>query len=146
MVSTLHHWVISSSQKKFIHHSQKGYKYGNSNQKNRGMSLTPGLLTKWQLYDGWILRFSYFYITQNITVWTFEPPPFPGGEKIPYCEDVYKRLGTPAIFKISPLVSPDFDYMLENRGYSVQHVTNVMSVDLDKAVLDTPVTDVLFYR
>ena len=34
--------------------------------------------------------------------------------------------------------------MLENRGYSVQHVTNVMSVDLDKAVLDTPVTDVLF--
>lgn len=64
--------------------------------------------------------------------------------KIPYCEQVYKRLGTPAIFKISPLVSPDFDYMLENRGYSVQHITNVMTVDLDNAVLDASVTDVLF--
>lgn len=34
--------------------------------------------------------------------------------------------------------------MLENRGYSVQHITNVMTVDLDNAVLDAPVTDVLF--
>ena len=34
--------------------------------------------------------------------------------------------------------------MLENRGYSVQHITNVMTVDLDSAVLDAPVTDVLF--
>ena len=34
--------------------------------------------------------------------------------------------------------------MLENRGYSIQHVTNVMTVDLAQAVLDTPVTDVLF--
>lgn len=34
--------------------------------------------------------------------------------------------------------------MLENRGYSVQHITNVMTVDLDNAVLDASVTDVLF--
>ncbi len=48
--------------------------------------------------------------------------------------------------KISPLVSPDFDYMLENRGYSVQHITNVMTVDLDNAVLDASVTDGAFFQ
>lgn len=78
---------------------------------------------------------------QRGTVWNVHPSM---AGKIPYCEQVYKRLGTPAIFKISPLVSQDFDYMLENRGYSIQHVTNVMTVDLAQAVLDTPVTDVLF--
>ena len=85
------------------------------------------------------------FILTEPTAWnSLERPPFHGGKKIPYCEQVYKRLGTPAIFKISPLVSQDFDYMLENRGYSIQHVTNVMTVDLAQAVLDTPVTDVLF--
>ena len=164
MVFTLHHWVINSSQKKFIHHSQKGYKYGNSNQKNRGyvserLAISQNGALRW--LDPAIFLFLYAPYQQCGTIWKFHASmdriraektllkqfgtsTLPWREKIPYCEDVYKRLGTPAIFKISPLVSPDFDYMLENRGYSVQHVTNVMSVDLDKAVLDTPVTDVLF--
>ena len=59
----------------------------------------------------------------------------PWREKIPYCEDVYHRLGTPAIFKISPLVSPDFDYCLENRGYRIEHTTNVMTLDLTETLL-----------
>ena len=113
-------------------------------KKIEDMSLNAWPSHKMELYDGWILRFSYFYTHRTNSVEQFGTSTLPWREKIPYCEDVYKRLGTPAIFKISPLVSPDFDYMLENRGYSVQHVTNVMTVDLDKAVLDTPVTDVLF--
>ena len=67
-------------------------------------------------------------------------------EKIPYCESVYKRLGTPAVFKISPLVSPDFDYVLENRGYAIQHTTNVMAMSMNAAHLDTPYPDVTFYN
>ena len=113
-------------------------------KKIEDMSLNAWPSHKMELYDGWILRFSYFYTHRTNSVEQFGTSTLPWREKITYCEDDYKRLGTPAIFKISPLVSPDFDYMLENRGYSVQHVTNVMSVDLDKAVLDTPVTDVLF--
>ena len=47
-----------------------------------------------------------------------------------YCEEIYRRWGTPAIFKISPLVNPGFDAMLANRGYVVQHTTHVMTIDL----------------
>ena len=113
-------------------------------KKIEDMSLNAWPSHKMELYDGWILRFSYFYTHRTNSVEQFGTSTLPWREKIPYCEQGYKRLGTPAIFKISPLVSQDFDYMLENRGYSIQHVTNVMTVDLDKAVLDAPVTDVLF--
>ena len=113
-------------------------------KKIEDMSLNAWPSHKMELYDGWILRFSYFYTHRTNSVEQFGTSTLPWREKIPYCEQVYKRLGTPAIFKISPLVSQDFDYMLENRGYSIQHVTNVMTVDLAQAVLDTPVTDVLF--
>ena len=113
-------------------------------KKIEDMSLNAWPSHKMELYDGWILRFSYFYTHRTNSVEQFGTSTLPWREKIPYCEQVYKRLGTPAIFKISPLVSQDFDYMLENRGYSIQHVTNVMTVDLDQAVLDAPVTDVLF--
>ena len=39
---------------------------------------------------------------------------------------------TPAIFKISPLLDPAFDRMLEERGYEIQHTTEVMTMDLKK--------------
>ena len=85
---------------------------------------------KMELYDGWILRFSYFYTHRTNSVEQFGVSSLPWREKIPYCEQEYKRLGTPAVFKISPLVSPDFDYMLENRGYRIEHVTNVCTLSL----------------
>ena len=48
------------------------------------------------------------------------------------------------VFKISPLVSPDFDYVLENRGYAIQHTTNVMAMSLKTAHLEAPYPDVTF--
>ncbi|MDO4519036.1 MAG: GNAT family N-acetyltransferase [Eubacteriales bacterium] len=99
-------------------------------KKIEDMSLNAWPSHKMELYDGWILRFSYFYTHRTNSVEQFSKSTLPWREKIPYCEQVYKRLGTPAIFKISPLVSPDFDYMLENRGYQIEHVTNVMTVEL----------------
>ena len=101
------------------------------------MSLNAWPSHKMELYDGWILRFSYFYTHRTNSVEQFGPSSLTWREKIPYCEKLYKRLGTPAVFKISPLVSPDFDYVLENRNYQIQHVTNVMTIDLEKANLDT---------
>lgn len=89
-----------------------------------------------ELYDGWILRFSYFYTHRTNSVEQFGISSLPWREKIPYCEAAYKRWGTPAIFKISPLVSKDFDYILENRNYEIQHTTNVMVLNLEEAVID----------
>lgn len=97
------------------------------------MSLNAWPSHKMELYDGWILRFSYFYTHRTNSVEQFGISSLPWREKIPYCENVYKRLGTPAIFKISPLISPDFDYILENRGYSIEHTTDVMTLNLKDA-------------
>lgn len=108
------------------------------------MSLNAWPSHKMELYDGWILRFSYFYTHRTNSVEQFGTSSLPWREKIPYCENEYRRLGTPAIFKISPLVSPDFDYTLENRGYEIQHTTDVMTLCLSDAVLDTPYQDVSF--
>lgn len=102
------------------------------------MSLNAWPSHKMELYDGWILRFSYFYTHRTNSVEQFGTSALPWREKIPYCENVYKRLGTPAIFKISPLVSQDFDYVLENRGYCIAHTTNVMTLDLSEACLSAP--------
>ncbi|MDD3172879.1 MAG: GNAT family N-acetyltransferase [Herbinix sp.] len=96
-----------------------------------------------ELYDGWILRFSHFYTHRTNSVEQFGTSSLPWREKIPYCEAVYKRWGTPAIFKISPLVSKDFDYILENRNYEIQHTTNVMVLNLEEAVLDAPIHEVI---
>lgn len=113
-------------------------------KKIEDMSLNAWPSHKMELYDGWILRFSYFYTHRTNSVEQFGASTLPWREKVPYCEHVYKRLGTPAIFKISPLVSPDFDYTLENRGYEIQHTTNVMTLRLPAARLDTQYQDVVF--
>lgn len=108
------------------------------------MSLNAWPSHKMELYDGWILRFSYFYTHRTNSVEQFGSSTLTWKEKIPYCENVYKRLGTPAVFKISPLISQDFDYVLENRGYSIQHTTNVMVLELKDAHLDIACTDAVF--
>ena len=91
-----------------------------------------------ELYDGWILRFSYFYTHRTNSVEQFGTSTLSWREKVSFCEAEYARLGSPAIFKISPLVSPDFDYLLENRNYEIQHTTNVMAASLDGADLSAP--------
>lgn len=113
-------------------------------KKIEDMSLNAWPSHKMELYDGWILRFSYFYTHRTNSVEQFGTSTLPWREKVSYCENVYKRLGTPAIFKISPLVSPDFDYTLENRGYEIQHTTNVLTVHLKDAQLDRPYDQVSF--
>lgn len=83
-----------------------------------------------QVYDGWLLRFSYFYTHRTNSVEQIGASLLPLSEKIPYCEDIYRKWGTPAIFKISPLLDPSFDRMLEKRGYITEHETEVMAMDL----------------
>ncbi|MBR2527275.1 MAG: GNAT family N-acetyltransferase [Blautia sp.] len=108
------------------------------------LSLNAWPSHKMELYDGWILRFSYFYTHRTNSVEQFGEESLPWSEKIPFCEKEYQRLGSPAIFKISPLVSPNFDFMLENRGYRIEHVTNVMTLDLSKAANLSPFPQVTF--
>lgn len=83
-----------------------------------------------EVYDGWLLRFSYFYTHRTNSVEQIGLSTIPLDEKIAYCENIYKRWGTPSIFKITPLVNHLFDPELECRSYRVEHTTDVMTLDL----------------
>ncbi|MBR0363536.1 MAG: GNAT family N-acetyltransferase, partial [Clostridia bacterium] len=83
-----------------------------------------------QVYDGWILRFSYFYTHRTNCVETIGPAQLPIAEKVAYCEEVYEKWGTPCIFKISPLTTPALELFLEERGYEEQHRVDNMVLDL----------------
>ncbi len=86
---------------------------------------------KSELYDGWLIRYSHNYTHRTNSVEQVGPSSIPISEKVAFCENAYRHHKTPAHFKINPLTDPAFDKMLEDRGYSVQHVTEVMTADLD---------------
>ena len=82
-----------------------------------------------QFYDGWILRFSYFYTHRTNSVEQLGPSTLPLEEKIHYCEKIYQNWGTPAIFKITPLLPEGFEKLLITAGYRTEHITEVMHLD-----------------
>lgn len=91
-----------------------------------------------QFYDGWILRFSYFYTHRTNSVEQIGPSNLPWEEKITYCENIYSRWGTPCIFKITPLMEPTFDKILKERGYITAHVTEVKTMSLENREIEPP--------
>lgn len=93
-----------------------------------------------QVYDGWILRYSYFYTHRTNCVEQIGSCIIPPEMKIPECERIYRKWGTPSVFKISPAGNPDLDPLLEKAGYHTEHHTTVMTRDL--TVPDSPLFDV----
>lgn len=77
-----------------------------------------------QVYDSWLLRFSYFYTHRTNCVEQIGASLLPLSEKLPYVEHMYREWGTPCIYKISPLLPPDFERALAARGYQTEHVTH----------------------
>lgn len=86
---------------------------------------------KIELYDGWLIRFSHNYTYRTNSVEQVGHSSIPVDEKITYCEKVYENYHTPANFKINPLLDPSFDRMLEERGYEIRHVTEVMTMPIE---------------
>lgn len=84
---------------------------------------------KMELYDGWLIRFSHNYTHRTNSVTQVGASLVPIEEKIAYCEKIYENYHTPSIFKISPLLDPSFDQLLEKKGYEIQHTTEVMTMD-----------------
>ena len=85
-----------------------------------------------ELYDGWLIRFSHNYTYRTNCVEQVGISSIDTEEKIAYCEKVYRDFGTPCHFKISPLVPSDFDTRLQERGYDIRHVTEVLTADTDR--------------
>lgn len=95
-----------------------------------------------EVYDGWILRFSYFYTHRTNCVEQIGVSCLPLEQKIEYCEKMYRRWQTPCVFKISPLSPPPLDSLLEDRGYRIEHHTTVMAKDLAAAEYTNPAVPV----
>lgn len=93
------------------------------------LSLNAWPSHKIELYDGWLIRFSHNYTYRTNSVEQVGLSTLPVQEKIAYCEDIYRHFGTPASFKINPLTDPAFDQLLEQRGYEIRHITEVMTAD-----------------
>lgn len=92
-----------------------------------------------QVYDGWLLRFSYFYTHRTNSVEQIGPSILPFEEKVTYCEQIYRRWQTPCIFKITPLCDPALESLLIDKGYHIEHKTNVMVLDLSTFLPDESV-------
>ena len=84
-----------------------------------------------QVYDGWIVRFSYYYTHRTNCVEQIGPSQLPYDEKLAYCEEIYRRWQTPCLFKISPISDPALTELLVKNGYTTAHPTDVMTLDLD---------------
>ncbi len=93
-----------------------------------------------ELYDGWLIRFSHNYTYRTNSVEQVNASSIPVEEKIRYCEEIYRRFGSASNFKINPLLDPSFDKMLSERDYQIRHVTEVMTADLSKVALMSPLT------
>ncbi len=87
---------------------------------------------KIELYDGWLIRFSHNYTHRTNSVTQVGASLIPIEEKIQYCEAVYANYHTPVIFKISPLLDASFDRLLAQKGYEIQHVTEVMTMNMEQ--------------
>lgn len=83
---------------------------------------------KIELYDNWLIRFSHQYTYRTNCVEQVGPSSLAIKDKITYCETIYKRYGTPTTFKINPLLPTDFDSQLAERGYSICHTTEVLTM------------------
>ena len=103
---------------------------------------------KIELYDGWLIRFSHNYTHRTNSVQQVGASSIPVEEKVAYCEAMYANYHTPAIFKISPLLDPAFDRMLEERDYEIQMCirdrNEIMRSIMDHAGLQTKARAVVF--
>lgn len=87
---------------------------------------------KIELYDGWLIRFSHNYTYRTNSVEQVGISNLPVEEKIAYCESMYANFHTPVNFKINPMIDPSFDRILAERGYSVEHITDVMTMPMEQ--------------
>jgi GNAT superfamily N-acetyltransferase len=115
-----------------------------------GFNAWPALQT--MLLDGWVLRFAGGYTKRANSI----NPTYPGSTadlaaKVDACEQIYRRRGLPAIFRLTSFGTPDgLDELLAARGYHLIDRTLVMRRPLavpvpplrrDLTVRDTPLEE-----
>ncbi len=81
--------------------------------------------------DGWLLRFANGYTSRSNSVNPLYGSTLDVNTKIDYCESAYQQRGLIPRFKLTPAAYPaDLDSVLEERGYTRQTPSQVMTLDL----------------
>ena len=78
-----------------------------------------------EIYDGWILNFSGGYTYRANCIYPFYHSTYDLEEKVIYCENQYRELLLPAVYKMTEAIPKALDELLEVRGYK-----NVKYVDV----------------
>src|SRR5438128_1648486 len=82
------------------------------------------------LYDGWLLRITRGYATNNNSVWPLYPGHLPLEAKLAFCERQYAERSLPCEFRLSALPGhAEIEALLIQRGYVVSNPNWVMVRD-----------------
>ena len=93
------------------------------------------------LYDGWVIRFANGYTKRANSVNPLYSSTIDTGEKLLFCESLYRKQNLPTVFKLTAAVHPhDLDDRLEKRGYQKDSPTSVQTVGLEVSDLQVPST------
>jgi GNAT superfamily N-acetyltransferase len=86
-------------------------------------------------YDGWELRFSTGaegYPRRANSIQVLYPSLLPLDEKIAFCEAQYQARGQKTVFKLTPASPDGLDAALRARGYELNIITSVRTLDLTR--------------
>ncbi len=87
-------------------------------------------------YDGWVLRASGSEVRRANSVTALGPSTLPPEQKILHCEDWYRRMGQPAIFRLTEAYMPaEMDELLAARGYTREVETYMMTAPMENRVV-----------
>lgn len=80
-------------------------------------------------YDGWMIRFAEGYTNRANSVSVIYPSTIDVEKKITYCEECYKRVDQPCVFKLTD-ADRELDALLESKGYKVVTPTDMQIMSL----------------
>ena len=88
-----------------------------------------------ELYDGWVLRYTGGYTFRGNSVNPIYLSSINLEEKILECESRYLEQGLPSVFKMTEVVEQGLDLVLEKYGYEIQKEADIMTMQLDNAIV-----------
>ena len=77
-----------------------------------------------EIYDGWILNFSNAYTYRANCIYPFYASNYDLKDKIKHCEDQYRELFLPVVYKMTVAVSAELDLLLEEEYVKVKFLKN----------------------
>lgn len=80
-------------------------------------------------YDGWLMRFANGITNRANSISVIYPSTISFDDKVPYCEEIYKKASLPCVFKLTEDDNELNEY-LEARGYKAVTPVDVMILNL----------------